>query len=103
MVFRRWTTLLLLMALVLAVPAFGQSGQPEGRIAGVVRDASGAVVPDATITVINQGTNAKFTTTTGPDGGFLVPTVPVGAYRVEISAKGFSNAVFTNVQVDPSK
>ena len=70
---------------------------------GHLTTADLAVVPGATITIINQGTNAKFTTDTGPDGGFLVPTVPVGAYRVEISAKGFTTSVFTNVQVDPAK
>ncbi len=102
MLFRKWTTLLLLVTLVLCIPVFGQN-QPEGRIAGVVRDASGAVIPNAVITITNQGTNAKFTVTSGEDGGFLVPTVPVGAYRVEISAKGFTTGVYTDVQVEPAK
>ena len=68
--------------------AIGQS--TFGSITGTVRDPSGAVVPGASVTVINQGTAGVRHTTTGSTGDFTVPALDVGAYHLRIEAKGFN-------------
>src|SRR5579872_1142302 len=68
--------------------AIGQS--TFGSITGTVRDPSGAVVPGASVTVINQGTAGARHTNTGSTGDFTVPALDVGAYRIRVEAKGFT-------------
>ena len=51
----------------------------NGRVNGVVRDASGAVVPGATVTLTNQATKATHTATSAADGSYSL-SVPAGVY-----------------------
>jgi hypothetical protein len=55
--------------------------QTEGRITGVVRDASGAAVPGATVTATSQATKDAKTATTANDGSYAISAVP-GSYTV---------------------
>ena len=66
-------------------PAFGQPA--EARLSGVVRDASGAVVSNATVTVTNQATNAARTATSSADGSYSV-SVPPGTYSATATLRG---------------
>ena len=72
---------------IMATLAFGQSD--TGRIAGNVTDATGAVVPGATVTITNLGTSHAVTVTTGGVGEYSVPTLPPGRYKVEVKAANF--------------
>lgn len=65
--------------------------QEAGQILGAVTDPSGAVVPNATVTVRNLGTNAVRTITTGSNGNFIVPGLAPATYEVGIQASGFTN------------
>jgi len=56
---------------------------------GIVQDASGAVIPGATIRVVNTATNVAIAATTGADGAFVAPSLTPGSYRVEVEAAGF--------------
>ena len=72
-----------------------------GSISGVVTDPSGAVVPGATITATNVATNQDYNGVSGKsDGSFTVSALPYGFYRVKVSASGFTNAAFENVEVN---
>jgi hypothetical protein len=62
--------------------------QTENRITGVVRDASGAGIPGATVTVTNQTTKDSKTATTGNDGSYSVSVTP-GRHSVAASGAGF--------------
>src|ERR1041385_894768 len=75
------------LLLVFATAAFTQSN--TGSITGVVADQNGAVVPNATVTVTNQGTNEKRTAQTDGEGRYEVPALPNGIYTVEAAATGF--------------
>jgi hypothetical protein len=66
----------------------GQSG--AGSIQGTVTDATGAVIPDATIHVVNQDTSITTDSKTNPAGFYQVPDLFIGNYVVTITAKGFS-------------
>ncbi|MEX2262666.1 MAG: carboxypeptidase regulatory-like domain-containing protein [Bryobacteraceae bacterium] len=68
------------------------SQSPTGDIAGVVRDATGAVVPNAEIQVVNQNTGERKAAVTNSSGEFVVPLLPVGVYTVSTSMAGFRTA-----------
>ena len=79
----------LLSVLLWALFSAGQS--ETGQMAGTVTDQTGAVVPGATITVTNTGTNRVFTATTGNSGQFSVPALGPGHYKVEVKAANFKS------------
>ena len=70
-----------------------------GRITGVVTDASGGAVPNASVTVKSTALMAERSTTTGADGAYLFDLLPPGTYEVTISAKGFSTVDETGVVI----
>jgi hypothetical protein len=74
---------------------------PTGSITGFVRDASGAYVPGAKVTLTNTATNAQLTIATDANGEFQFPQVAPASYSMVVEAKGFKRAISTAiVQVD---
>lgn len=61
-----------------------------GSIAGQVVDASGAVIPQATVMALQANTNAQWKTVTDATGSYIFPNLPVGSYTVSAQTKGFS-------------
>ena len=68
----------------------------SGALNGTVSDASGGVVPGATITVTNESSGAVRTVVSGSEGTYLVPLLPPGSYSVEVSRTGFKVALHTS-------
>ncbi|MBM3740619.1 MAG: TonB-dependent receptor [Acidobacteria bacterium] len=64
--------------------------QATGSISGTVRDSTGAVIPSASVTATNTGTNQSRTATTGSTGQYVFPLLPVGSYEVRVEAQGFT-------------
>jgi hypothetical protein len=60
-----------------------------GQISGTVTDSGGGVLPGATVTVKNAGTNQTRETVTGVDGAFLFPDLLAGKYDVTVAVSGF--------------
>lgn len=79
----------LALTIVNAASLPAQSGT-SSAISGTVEDATGAVVPGATVTLTFLPSGAQRTVTTGPEGGFLFLQLNTGAYRVSVDAPGFS-------------
>jgi len=77
----------------------GSSQMNTGEIDGVVRDPTGAVVLDATVTAIEAGTQLKYTTKTNSSGEYLLAQLPVGRYNLTVSLQGFKEIVQPNVEV----
>ena len=73
--------------LCLAGFAFAQSS--TGTIQGTVADAQGAVIPNASVIVTNQGTNRAITVTSNAEGLFSLPTLDPGPYKVEVQVTNF--------------
>src|SRR5437879_5592470 len=85
--------------LALAAAALGQGGA-TGAITGTVQDPSGAFVANATVQITNRDTGVlERTVTTGPDGTFTAPLLPVGTYRVGIHGSGFAETKIADVSV----
>ena len=82
---------ILVLGLLLSGVAAAQSF--TGSILGAVRDASDAVVPQAVVTVVNTGTNARIQVKTDAGGNYIAPQLPPGRYMVEAEAAGFKRAV----------
>jgi hypothetical protein len=76
--------------LVLSVAMVVGAQSPTGTILGVVKDASGAAVPAASMTVVNSDTNQTRTGTTEEDGSYRFDSLPVGNYQVRAEKTGFS-------------
>ena len=76
-------------ALMLSTAAqlFGQL--EAGKISGTVRDTSGAVIPDATVTVKSVATGAERSVQSGSIGQYLIPSLTPGIYEVTVTNKGF--------------
>jgi len=60
-----------------------------GKITGVVKDQSGAVIPGAGVVVTNTQTGAKLSATTDEEGAFTFPVLAVGEYQVDVTIDGF--------------
>ena len=92
---------LLLTGILLLV--FGQNAvqaqYDTGSLVGVVQDSTGAVVPGATIKVLNKSTGAIFTTTSGSQGEYEAPSLHTGTYKISAEREGFSTSVADNVTV----
>ncbi|HEX3435310.1 MAG TPA: TonB-dependent receptor, partial [Pseudacidobacterium sp.] len=76
-------------ALALIPFVFAQSAT-DGAIGGNILDISGSVVPNATIAVRNNGTNAEQTAVTDNTGYFRIPHLQPGTYTVTVTAGGFN-------------
>jgi len=76
------------LTMVFCFCAYGQGGG-NGAITGTVSDPTGAVVPNATVTVTQQSTGIKRSVTTNADGAFDIPSLPPDTYNVSIEASGF--------------
>ena len=62
-----------------------------GSIVGTVSDATGAVLPKASVTVTNTGTDEKRTATTDGQGNYEVLSLPRGEYKIDVDAGGFKH------------
>jgi hypothetical protein len=71
-------------------------GQTAGSISGVVTDPSGAVVPDATVTVTNKATNLTRSGQTNASGYYSVTNLVPGTYSVLVEKDGFQSIRFEN-------
>ena len=92
---RALATATALITLTCALPARAQPTQ--GRITGVVRDATAAPVPGVAVTATNETTKVSQTTTTGSNGAYALPLAP-GAYLVTATMPGFRTEA-KNVEV----
>jgi hypothetical protein len=93
------------LGLAMLILLFG-SGQrlyaqvDTGAVDGTVTDQTGAIVPGASVTLINEGTSLSSETVTGPEGTYVFRPVKVGTYSVKCEAKGFNTVNNVHVKVD---
>ena len=97
---RAGRAVLLLAALLAASVCCARAQSTMGSILGTVQDASGAVIPGATVTVRSLDQDLSRKTTTGDAGDFLVENLKAGHYSIAVEHDGFSKAVVTDAQLD---
>ncbi len=95
---RSGTLLLCLFVVSLATGvAFGQADQ--GAITGLVQDPTGAVIPNAQVTLINVNTGLQLQTQTDGSGNYVFSPIKIGTYSVSVTAPGFSKTTQENIQL----
>jgi hypothetical protein len=97
-----FSALLVLLVLSLGIAAKAQSSN-SGIVLGTVTDKGGAVVPDASVELLNTATNDTKTATTGASGQYIFPSVSAGTYTLKISKAGFATTTFANLKIDVTK
>jgi hypothetical protein len=89
------------VVLLLPVPALAQTAV-LATIGGTISDSTGAVIPNAAITVTNTGTEAAAKTVTNSAGYYVVPNLPSGNYDVKAEKEGFQVCSTLGVHLDPA-
>src|SRR5262249_53294060 len=79
----------LVMVAVVGITSIGVAQRTTATFAGIVTDPTNAVLPGATVQLINEGTNNVTEKITSETGEFLFDYVPVGTYTLKISLPGF--------------
>jgi outer membrane receptor protein involved in Fe transport len=91
---------ILLIAALLLVPVTGAAQETQtGRLAGVVKDAQGAVIPGAGIVVTDEQSKASFVTKADGNGAWSLARIPAGSYTVTVTAPSTVSGVTKNVKV----
>jgi len=97
----RFTPSILLAAVLLAVSSFGQV--TDGNLVGTVYDASGKVIPNATVGAKNTATGVLAETKSDPSGAYRFNNLPVGTYSVTVSSTGFASTQIKDLSVELNK
>lgn len=87
---------LAILGLLLTVSLAQES---RGSLTGRVTDATGGVIPGATVKVTNRATNTTVSTTTNGEGLYNVPYLIAGAYSVAVEASGFKKLLRESVEI----
>ncbi len=97
----RFCSFLVICAFLAGVCAFsGASALAQmntGEISGQLKDPSGATVANATIEAAEANTGLKHTATSNASGEFLLAELPVGVYKLTVTAKGFKQSLISDV------
>ena len=80
-----------------ATSAFAQADQ--GAIVGVVQDSTGAVIPNAQVTLTNPDTGLVLKATSDSSGNYVFSPIKIGTYNVEATAPGFSPTRSEGIQL----
>lgn len=100
---RRWSklaTVVFVLSMVFVfclAPVFAQLD--EGAVTGVVQDTTGAVIPNARVTLTEVNTGLVLRTRTNQSGVYVFSPVKIGSYEVSASAPGFATVIQQDVRV----
>jgi hypothetical protein len=97
--FLMWITLL---ASLIPSAVFSQT-RTTGQIVGTVKDATGAVIRDAAVVLIDTGTGNTVETKSGSEGGFVFPNLQPGTYTITATAQGFQPVTLQQIEVLTSR
>src|SRR5690349_5257610 len=76
---------------------FGQA--ISGDLVGTIQDASGAGVPGALVSVVNDATNIRTAATANDAGEYRIPNLPAGTYTLTATGTGFGTSTLKSVKV----
>src|SRR3954463_11118818 len=91
-----------LVALILVAacsPARVNAQSVSGTILGTVTDSSGSVIPNAKVTIVNEGTGLTRTVHADANGEFTAPSLPTGHYTVIAELTGFKTLTLSNIEL----
>jgi hypothetical protein len=81
--------------------AYSSAAQsPTGTISGIVTDPTGATIASAEVIVVNDATRVQVSGKTNSEGIYVVPNLPPGIYRVQVSKIGFKTIIKPDIVVN---
>jgi hypothetical protein len=89
-----------LIAILLTSGMFAYGQQDQGAVQGTITDSSGALIPNATVTLINADQGLVLRTTTDGRGVYFFSPIKIGDYTVSAAAKGFREITQEHLHVD---
>jgi hypothetical protein len=92
--------LIVVVCFLVLFPVTTAHGQSAATVFGKIFDPAGALVPGATIAMVNLATGEERSTPSDSEGNYLIAALPAGVYRIEVEAPGFQKQVTENVSVD---
>jgi carboxypeptidase family protein len=96
----RLRQVLLVLALAIAgMPVTLAAQSVSGTILGTVTDTSGSVIPNAKVTIVNEGTGLTRTVQSDSNGEFTAPQLPTGHYTVMAELTGFKTMTLSNIEL----
>lgn len=101
-IFRRWGSMrnfIFAIFVLLALPALLLAQEFRGTISGIVTDATGAAVPNVSVTATEVQTGTKTETASNGDGNYTIPFLPPGDYNLTAQAQGFKELVRKGVHL----
>ena len=93
-----WGPLLVVVLVALALPLGAQS--PNGNINGLVLDPSNQLIVGAEVIAVNDVTNVQYTTKTNNEGVYVLPNLPPGPYRIQVSKVGFKTIIRPDITLN---
>jgi outer membrane receptor protein involved in Fe transport len=90
--------LISLICLAFAHSSAAQS--PTGTLSGIVTDPTEAAIAGAEVIVVNDATHAQFVTKSNAEGIYVVPNLPPGSYRVQVSKVGFKTIIKPDITLN---
>jgi len=85
------------LSLLLTQSVWGQ--KDAGSIAGTVKDASGATIPEAKVTITEVDKGTSLITSTGSSGDYVVSPLLIGHYSVKVEKSGFKTAITEAIEL----
>src|SRR5688572_27771094 len=85
------------LVIALALSSVGLWAQGTSQIQGVVQDATGAAIGGADVKVTQTDTGAVRSVMSSEDGTYVLSSLPIGPYRLEVSRAGFTTYVQTGI------
>ena len=93
-------SLLILLGVSVVHPPTARAQQASASVNGVVSDPSGSAIPGGQVNLTNVNTAVTRSSTTNSDGAYAFINVVPGMYKIDVSAKGFSTATRTAIQLE---
>ncbi|HEY2351705.1 MAG TPA: carboxypeptidase regulatory-like domain-containing protein, partial [Candidatus Acidoferrum sp.] len=93
------------LASLFILSALGMTAKAQtfrGTILGTVTDSSGLAISGATVTVKNTDTGLIRSLTSGEDGSYSAPELPIGTYSVSVEKSGFKTGLVSGITVEVS-
>jgi hypothetical protein len=91
--------ILYVVALLGLLPAPTLAQTVSGTILGTVTDSTGAVVANAKVTIVNEGTGLTRVVTADSNGDYTAPALPTGHYTITSEMSGFKTVALSNIEV----
>ena len=88
-----------LLVCLLLVASLSVAQSPNGTISGIVLDPSGGVIVGANLLIINNATGVEYPGRANSEGYYVVPNIPPGNYRIQVSNSGFKTIIKPDIVI----